>query len=249
MIASRPQPRFVLRSGAGLPGWVWDGVRARLPGESVVAAYPRPGETTPPEPDASLLRYAEAVLAQAPWPAFTVVAHSSGGVVGTELAALAPHRLEGFLAVSALLPRPGSSFLGSLPFPQGAVVGLAMRLLGTRPPEKALRRGLGGGLAPDVVDRLVAGFSPESPRLFRDRVGVPDFPARRGYVVTTEDPQLPAALQRRLADHLGRPWLAEVPTGHMPMLQDPAGLAELVARFLAQPVEVSPSPSPGEGRA
>lgn len=235
MTPAHPQNRFILLSGSGLPAWTWDGLRARLPGESIVAAYPRPGETSPPEASASLRRYAEAVLAQAPWPTFTVVAHSSGGVVGTELAALAPQRLEGFLAVSALLPPPGSSFLGSLPFPQGAIVGLAMRLLGTRPPAKALRRGLDGGLDPAIVDRLVAAFSPESQRLFRDRVGTPIFPRRRGYVVTTEDQQLPRALQRRFAEGLGRPWMAELATGHVPMLQDPAGFADLVSRFLAEP--------------
>lgn len=47
-----------------------------------------------------------------------IVAHSAGGVIGTEIAKRLGDRLAGFVAISALLPKPGTSFVANLPFPQ-----------------------------------------------------------------------------------------------------------------------------------
>ena len=128
MPLDRPSPVLFL-SGAGLPAWIWDEVRSALPGDSVVAAYPKG--------TASLRDYAEAVLTQAPEGGFTVVAHSAGGVVAGELVALAPDRVGGVLGVAASVPAAGTSFLGALPFPQRHVVGLIMRLAEpARPPRQ-----------------------------------------------------------------------------------------------------------------
>ncbi|MFC7449576.1 alpha/beta fold hydrolase [Rhodococcus daqingensis] len=215
---------IVFLSGAGLPAWIWDEVRASLPVDSVVAAYPK-------QAGATLRDYAEAVLAQAPDGEFTVVAHSIGGVVASEVAAVAPTRVGGLLAVAASVPSAGRSFLGALPAPQRHIVGLIMRVAGTRPPEKAIRSGLCAGLGEDEVARIVADFAPESQRLYRDRVSARVFPARAGYVVTTADKEFPAALQGRYAAELGAGWRREMATGHLPMLQEPAALSQILKEF------------------
>ncbi|WP_051637423.1 alpha/beta fold hydrolase [Rhodococcus sp. UNC363MFTsu5.1] len=217
---------IVFLSGAGLPAWIWDEVRASLPVDSVVASYPK-------HPDATLRDYAEAALAQAPDGEFTVVAHSIGGVVASEIAAVAPERVAGLLGVAASVPAAGRSFLGALPAPQRHIVGLIMRVAGTRPPEKAIRSGLCAGLGEDDVARIVADFAPESQRLYRDRVSARTLPTRIGYVVTTADKEFPAALQGRYADELGTPWRREMATGHLPMLQDPATMGQILKEFAA----------------
>src|SRR5688500_15334014 len=136
-------------SGAGLPAWIWDDVRAALP-TSTVAAYPSTG---------SLRDYATKVLDEAP-ERFTIVAHSIGGVIAGQLVAQAPDRVDGLLAVAASIPRAGQSFLTALPFPQKLIVRAVIRLAGTKPPEKAIRAGLAAGLEGSLVDRIVGEFSP-----------------------------------------------------------------------------------------
>ncbi|MBV6726941.1 alpha/beta fold hydrolase [Nocardioides daeguensis] len=215
----------LLLSGSGLPAWIWDEVRAGLD-ESAVA--PRPTS-----PDAGPEAYAAAALAAVDWPRFTVVAHSVGGVVAQALLAAAPERITGVLGVSAAWPAPGRSFADALRVPQRWLLPLILRLAGTRPPEKQLRAGIGAGLPAQTVDRLVAEFTPESRQLFVTPAPVADgSPARRGYVRTTGDQELPLPVQDRAAAGLGGDFRRDLATGHLPMLEDPAGLLEVVREFL-----------------
>ncbi|WP_350279790.1 alpha/beta hydrolase [Kribbella sp. HUAS MG21] len=209
-------------SGAGLPAWIWDDVRAAFPVETSVAAYPRTG---------SLDDYATKVLAEAP-ERFVVVAHSIGGVIGAQLVARAPERVAGFVGVAASIPRPGQSFLEALPFPNRLVVGTVMRLAGTRPPAKVIRAGLASDLDDEQAARIVKEFEPESPRLYRDPVGDRRFPELRGYVQTTADKELPTTLQSVFARTLGATSILSVPTGHLPMLANPDALTTALRQLL-----------------
>ncbi|ALJ20472.1 alpha/beta fold hydrolase [Microbacterium sp. No. 7] len=221
-------------SGAGLPAWIWDGVRERLDGahETSVAARPAGGS-------AGLREYAAAAIDSVRAERFAIVAHSAGGVVGAEVSRLAPARVVGLLAVSAVVPKPGGSFLTALPAPNRWVLGAAMRMAGTRPPESAIRRTLAHGLDERTVDRLVAGFAPESPGFHRDRIGGRPSYGRRGYVLTTRDRELSPSWQRRFAARLGASCRHELPTGHLPMLEVPDALAEVVSSFLASRPDAS----------
>lgn len=224
---AEPQTTPILfLSGAGLPEWIWDDVRSALPVDSVVAAYPK-------RADATLHDYAAAALAQAPNGAFTIVGHSIGGVVASQITATAPQRVSGLLGIAASFPPAGTSFLGASPAPQRLLLGLVLRLAGTRPPEKAIRSGLCAGLDENVTARIVAEFEPESRYLYRDTVSPRTFPAHSGYVVTTADPELPEALQHKHATELGPGFRRELPTGHLPMLRDPASLTKIIQEFTA----------------
>lgn len=217
---------ILLVSGAGLPGWIWDRVRDDL-GVTAVAERPRGRH-------ASLGDYADAALDSAPGERFAVVAHSSGGVVAAEAAARAPGRVSAFLAVSAIVPAAGRSFVTSMPFPNRLVLDLVMRLAGTRPPEAVIRRGVAGGVDAETAGRIVADFHPESAGLYRDRLRGGGLPERRGYVVTGRDAELPEALQRRFAGNLGTHWTGTIDSGHLPMLEAPGTLTRLIKDFLAQ---------------
>jgi pimeloyl-ACP methyl ester carboxylesterase len=225
-MTTEPLTPILFLSGAGLPAWIWDEVRASLPVDSVVAGYPKLS-------GASLRDYAEAVLGQAPDGEFSIVAHSIGGVVASEIVAVAPDRVAGLLGVAASVPAAGRSFLGALPAPQRLIVGLIMRVAGTRPPAKVIKSGLCAGIGESDVARIVADFEPESQRLYRDAVSARTLPARSGYVVTTADKEFPAALQGRYADELGSGWRREMATGHLPMLEDPASLSQILKEFAA----------------
>jgi pimeloyl-ACP methyl ester carboxylesterase len=222
------QEPLLLLSGAGLSSWIWDDVRNEL-----AAAHPTVVAERPRHASATLTEYAAAALASAPWERFAVVAHSSGGAVAAELVALAPDRVTAVLAVSAVVPKPGQSFVTSMPFPQKLVLNVAMQLAGTRPPDSAIRRGVASGLDQETADRIVADFSPESVRLYRDKPRAGSFPERRGYLTTTQDAELPTGLQRRFAGHLAATWTESVGTGHLPMLEAPESLARSIENFLA----------------
>lgn len=211
--------------GAGLSPRIWDGVREKLGVSTVVA--PRPSH------DASSLRdHAEAAIAVADGRRFTIVAHSIGGVVASEILRLAPEKVDGLLAVSAVVPRAGESFVSAMPAPNRWILPVALRLGGTRPPESAIRRGLGHGLEETEVDRIVAEFTPEPQRLYLDKTRGHSWSGRTGYVTTTQDRELPASMQRRFAERLGSEWSGDLATGHLPMLQDPARTAAAIRRFI-----------------
>jgi pimeloyl-ACP methyl ester carboxylesterase len=207
-------------SGAGLPAWVWDDVRRRLPVESRVADHPR-GR-------AGLADHAEAAReAAADWPAYGVVAHSIGGVVAAALVARDANRVHAITAVWGIVPRPGASFVASLPMPKCLTIGAIIRFVGTKPPDSTIRSGLCHGLPDAVAERVVADFTAESRGLYLDAAPARRWPRVVAYVATTEDTDFPLDLQRRYAVELGAT-PTTLPTGHLAMLQDPAGLAALI---------------------
>ena len=225
---TQPREPVLLLSGAGLPGWIWDQVREELAAShrTVVAERPRHDR-------ASLTEYATAALDSAPWERFAVVAHSSGGTVAAEIVTLAPDRVGAFLAVTAVVPKPGRGFLASMPLPNRLVLSAAMRLAGTRPPAAAIRRGVAGRVDPETADRIVADFNPESVRLYRDTPRGGGFPERRGYLSTSHDTAIPSGLQRRFARNLDASWNESLDSGHLPMLETPGALVRRIENFLA----------------
>lgn len=206
--------------GAGLPAWIWDDVCAGITAPSAVALRPS-------TPDASLDAYARSALEAAPSERFVVVAHSSGGVVATRLLGIAPERVQGLVALAAVLPRPGHSFVRSMPFPNRLVLGAVMRIAGTRPPASSVRGSLAEGLPPEQQDRLVADLAPESHAYFRDRVGPWAAPEDSLYVPTERDKELPLDLQHRFGEQLTAT-ATPLQTGHLPMLEEPLAVAAAI---------------------
>lgn len=213
--------------GAGLPPWIWDEVRAGLGSDRTSAAVEYPKGTTAPLSD-----YTTKALDAAPAGEFIVVAHSVGGVVGAQLLSEAPERVTGFLGIAASFPTPGRSFFGSLPFPSRMLLSVVTRLAGTRPPDKAIRATLTAGLEEPQVRRILQEFDPESQALYRTPVSSRRVPALRGYIETTNDRELSHTLQQRFARTLDAQRTATLPTGHLPMLEDPPATLAAIKKFL-----------------
>jgi pimeloyl-ACP methyl ester carboxylesterase len=216
-------------SGAGLPAWIWDDVRQILGPSYDTRVATRPAIVA----GTGLRDYAEAAIRSAPAGRFAIVAHSAGGVVGAEVARLAPERVSAFMAVSAVVPAPGGSFLTAMPVPNRWVLGAVMRVAGTRPPDAAIRRGLADRLDAPIADRLIADFVAESPALYRGRTGRNSWTGRRGYVFTGRDRELPLAIQQRSARVFAPDTEECLATGHLPMVESPQLLAGTITRFLA----------------
>ncbi|WP_127793848.1 alpha/beta fold hydrolase [Agromyces sp. LHK192] len=220
--------RFLLISGAGLPAWIWEPT-SRLVGAEQCVVAPRSAVQA-----AVLSDHVASALEAAPADRFVVVAHSAGGAIAAALAATAPDRVAGILGVSAVVPAPGRSFLGSLPVPARFVLGAAMRIAGTRAPATAIRAGVAAGLPPATADRIVTDVVAESSSVLRGRVPrIPDGIAR-GFVLTAADRELPQRMQERSADVLDATWRRTLPTGHLPMLEAPEALAEAMISFAAR---------------
>jgi pimeloyl-ACP methyl ester carboxylesterase len=215
-------------SGAGLPAWIWDDVRQILGPSYDTRVATRPAIAA----GTGLRDYAEAALRSAPAGRFTIVAHSAGGVIGAEVARLVPERISAFMAVSAVVPAPGGSFLTAMPAPNRWVLGAVMRVAGTRPPDAAIRRGLADRLDAAIADRLVGDFVAEAPALYRGRAGRSSWTGRRGYVLTGRDRELPLAIQQRSARVFAPDTEECLATGHLPMIENPRLLAGTITRFL-----------------
>lgn len=228
-----PSEHLLLLSGAGLPDWIWDDFRRDLPANTVTVVAARPDANNDP----GLAEYATCALADAPWPEFTIVAHSLGAAVGVAITSIAPHRVRGLLVVCGVVPAPGTSFISSMPFPNRLVLSLAMRLAGTRPSNKAIERSLGPGLDRATIDRLLDDFTPESQAVFREHLGAYTLPARRGYIETTSDKELPGQLQARFREQLQPTWTTELDTGHLPMIENPTAFRAVVDAFLRAPTQ------------
>ena len=206
---------------------MWDEVRARIPDRPTYVG-PRP-----PGADVSLADHANAALDEVETERFVIVAHSAGGMVATKLLELQPDRVAGLLGLTCVVPTPGASFIGSMPFPNRVILGLVMRVLGTRPPKKALRA-QAAGLPEPVVEALVSDFVPESQRYYRDSVQGTVAPAHRGYVCTTSEDERSQQLQRSFASRLGIERPEELATGHLPMLEDPDSVVGRIESFVGE---------------
>jgi len=227
-VVSNHSEQLLFLSGSGLPTWVWDDVRHRIPERIQSTVGPRP-----PSP-ATLSAYATVAVANVPSGPFTIVAHSVGAVVGLAVAELVPDRVRGFLAISGVVPAGGASFVSSMPFPRSVLLQIAIRLFGTRPPDKAIARSMGRNVPTEVASRLIQDFDPDSSSLFLERLDYQTVSHQRGYITTATDAEIAPRLQERFATTLRPGWTAEIDSGHLPMIEKPEELAAAIIEFIEQ---------------
>lgn len=219
--------------GAGLGGWIWADLAAALDVPHVSTDLPaREGEPAE-RMNLRLDDYADTVLAQLDGlqaERVVLVAHSLGGVVGLQVAHRLGDRLAGFVGVSAAIPKDGGSLVSALPMPKRLVVGALMRVLGTKAPESAIRRGLCNDLSSEQADEVVRRFAPESRAVYFSRTdaAVPEVP--RLYVRLTDDKEFDGRMQDTMAANL-RADVRELDSGHLPMLSKPKELARILNEF------------------
>jgi pimeloyl-ACP methyl ester carboxylesterase len=228
---------IVFFSGAGLDNWIWEPLSTHLNAPVCPVDLPGRGRlasvATKP---LSLDGYVNHLLPQLELlepRRLVFVCHSLGSVLGLALAERLGERVHGLIHLASVLPKPGASYGASLPFPANLILPAVLTLLGTRPPEQAIRNTLCLGVPTDVADRVVSGFCPESKRLYLDRVAYSPRVRNLGYILTSRDKSIEPALQRQFAARAGIETVQTVEAGHLAMLEDPVKVAEAITRMIA----------------
>jgi pimeloyl-ACP methyl ester carboxylesterase len=227
---------IVFINGAGLDSRIWGNVLKGLDHPCLLIDFPLRRGAFESRRELALADYVSHMKRQVEeWGTrkFIIVAHSLGGVLALKLASELVDRLAGFVAVGAAIPKNGGSFLSVLPFPKRMLMSAIIRIMGTKPPESAIRAGLCNGLSPEQAGEIVREFIPESIRVYTDRVDVSIPVVPKLFVKLSQDKEFSTSLQNKMISNLAPQWVQSLETGHLPMLSDPDGLKLALQDFLS----------------
>lgn len=239
-------PRFVLVHGAWHRGSAWSGVVDELGARGFPAIAP---DLPADRPGQGAQAYADAVLAAiGPDPdPVVLVGHSLGGLTVPLVAdRLGPDRVTALVLLAAMVPVPGTSFIGRMRtdalMVDGYDTGVRRGEDGTTywPAAAApdgLYRGVAAESSPDAVTAAVAQMRPQAWTVGKETTPLAAWPAVRTIAVVCErDRVADPDAGRADAAAIGAE-LVELPGGHFPMLTCPDRLAELLAGIAAVPAE------------
>lgn len=234
---AQEKPGFVFIHGAGLNSEIWSKVLEGLGHPYLLIDFPNRGIQKGLDKELALADYVMHIKKQIDeWEIrrVIIVAHSLGGVLSLKLAAGLHDRLAGIVAIGAVIPKKGGSFLSVLPLPKRILMSLILRKMGTRPPEAAIRAGLCNDLTEEQAAMIVKKFNPESVRVYTDRADAPAPAVPKLYVKLSKDKELSPSMQDKMISHFTPHAVESLETGHLPMLSDPDGLRRLLQNFIAR---------------
>ena len=228
-ISTSPKTAIIYLSGAGLNPSIWDAVRSSVVTPGYALTYDRSAVKTLNDATQDILEQVQNNNASK----YIIVAHSLGGVVGLEVAKSLKEKLAGFIGVSATIPGPGESFINAQPFPQSVLLPVLLRIVGTKPPVSAIRKGLCSDLTDEQATKIINEFIPEPIQLYTGKISVDVLPmAKYAYVRTLNDKQLPLALQTKMIKRLPDAKVIDIAGGHLPMVSHPDELATMINDFI-----------------
>jgi hypothetical protein len=108
------------------------------------------------------------------------------------------------------------------------------RILGTRPPEAVIKKGLCNDLSTEKADEVFRRFKPESRSIYEQKItyNFPDIP--KLYIKLTNDSAYRIQLQEKAIEHLKPQTIIELNTGHLPMISKPNDLSKIINEFVSK---------------
>ncbi|RAI40187.1 alpha/beta fold hydrolase, partial [Rhodoplanes roseus] len=247
----RPSPAgdpVVLIHGAWQGGWAWDAFLPELAAAGLDAvAIDLPGNgRTPAEEPVSLdlyVRHVRAAVERFGRPV-SVIAHSGGGIVASQLAEACPDQVARLVYVAGMMLPDGVAFADLVrdlvaEHPQAAGIGPHLvwsddRSSSRVPDAVALAfffHDCSASLAQAAVEKLTP--QPEAGRDIRPRLTAARFGrVPRLYVEAMADRSVVPILQRRMQSLVPGAAVVSLPTGHAPQLAAPRLLADVIVPFL-----------------
>lgn len=226
---------IVLIHGAGLGVSVWKDTERQLGVETVSIEFPTMNAKADQNKNTTFDGYMTSAKKQIDLTGkskLVIVAHSVGGVVGVELAKYYADRMIGFVAIGAVIPEPGQSFVSTMPFPQNYILPFIMKFGGTKPPSSAIRKGLCNDLTTEKCNAVVENFTAESMELFTHKITSEVVVPNKLYVHLSLDKELSPSMQKQMSSNLGTQEIVTLESGHLPMLSTPDQLATILNKFI-----------------
>ena len=229
---------FVLVHGAELGAWLWELLTPLLSHTAVAVDLPGRG-TRPADPRAVALSDAvDAVADDAEHcdaDRVILVAHSFSGVVIPPVVDRLGDRVAAVVFLGATVPEEGRSWVDLLPAAQRIPLRVLYRLRpgGMLSPAGQNRKTLCNDLDADSTDTFLERRVVEPPRLLLDKVSPATLPRRLPvhYVRLTRDRAVTEEQRTQAFRRLHEPQIHDLPSGHLPMLSQPAALAALLDRI------------------
>ncbi|TVQ85240.1 MAG: alpha/beta hydrolase [Bacteroidetes bacterium] len=225
---------FILLHGSGLGSYIWDRVTPLLNAPFLCVDFPNRGKKGKPNENLSFddyVKHAYKAIDKREFESFVLVTHSISGFIAMDIGREYAAQISGIIGVASVFPAKKNSFVQSLPFPQKLIMPLVLKLSGTRPPDAAIKKGLGNSLSGEDITMIVDRFTAESPSLFTTPVENYMLQVNRLYVKTTDDMEFPMSIQEKMANNL-KAETTEIKTGHLPMLSEPQKIALLLNDFI-----------------
>lgn len=230
------QTGLVLIHGAGLGNYVWDKLTPMLQYPVLAIEFPNREKHDKANADYTFDDYIQPASEQIKaWQMekIVLVTHSIGGCIGLSLADTFADKLVGFVAIGASIPSNGQSFADCFNFPMNYLLPLILKLVGTRPPKKAIQAQLCNDLTELQSAEIIRRFSPESRDLYVAKISYKPLQVPKMYIQLSNDKVFTMPMQVAMASRLSSAKIATLASGHLPMLSQPSDLSTLLNDFVA----------------
>ena len=228
---------IVLIHGAGLGNYIWSETNQYFNNPFLLIQYPNREVGDKSNRRILFEDYLNSAIKQIDdWEVnqFTIIAHSIGGCIGLKLNEYFKERVNGFIGISAILPKKGMSFTDCFPFPQKLILPVILKLFGTKPPEKLIKDELCNDLEPFQSEEIIKRFSPESIKLYTTKLKYNSTPENSLFVKLTNDKSITESMQNEMIKNLKCKEIVELDSGHLPMMSKPKELAEIINNYLGE---------------
>lgn len=220
--------------GAGLGTWIWNDISHSFDIPCLFLDYPGRDIDSKDTKGLTINDYSDFLCNKINnWQCdkVVIVAHSIGGVIALDTLKKISPKLIGFIAISASIPKSGESFLSSFPWMGRILMKCLYGLLGTKPPENVIRKGLCNDLSKEKADEVFNRFTPESKSIYEQKItyNLPDIP--KLYIKLTNDAAYATQLQEKAIDNLKPDSVVEINSGHLPMISKPDDLIKIINKF------------------